>query len=230
MPGALPGRMPGSTPRSRVWTAALVAAALFGLGWLLLPGTCVVLPAGTSDSVFPRSVLLQILRPFPADLSFALDVAYALGPLVLVALAFAHWWRKVPVVRIGATGYAILMTVMVGLHPARRMMDLALMGVVGLWAVILLVALRSHASPGSALVALLAIQLATVESFVGLGHFRGLPYWCLISCLAIVFVYGLLHYTRKLRHSILGRFTTIRRRPPPSAGHREALQGGQWKT
>lgn len=229
MPGALPGMMPGSAPRSRIWTVALVVAFLLGLGWLLLPGTYVVLPVGTSDHVLARTVLLQLLRPFQVDWAYGLDVVYDLGPLVLVLLAIAHWWRKVPVVRIACGVYTILLSVMFAFHPARRLMDMMIMGVVGLWAIVLLIALRSKASPGSALVALFALQLGTIEWSVGLGPYRGLPFWCLMACLTIVFVYGILHYTRKLRHKILGRFTTIRRRPPPAVLQRRTLEGDQWK-
>jgi len=230
MPGALPGRLPGATPRSRVWTAALVAALALALGWLLLPGVCVVLPAGTSDHLLARSVALQMVRPFPIDRWYALDLAYALGPVILVLLAIAHWWRKVTLLRIVTVTYGFMMSIMIAFHPARHEMDLMIVGAVGLWSIVLLLALRSKASPGSALVALVAAQLASVEAFVGLGPARGLPYWCLMACLAIIFVYGLLHYTRKLRHNILGRFTTIRRRPPPAAIPRRVLEGDQWKT
>jgi hypothetical protein len=218
-----------SGSRSGSWTAALVIALLLSGGWLLLPGICVVLPAGTSGSLFSRSVLLQLLYPFERDWVYPLNLLHGLGPIILVLVAMCHWWRKVQMVRVVTIFYAIGLSIMFALHPARRLMDFMIIGVVGTWACILLVALRSKASPGSALVALMALQLGTVESFVGLGPYRGLPYWCLMTCLGIIFLYGVLHYTRKFRHKVLGRFTTIHRRPPPQSPTRQTLEGGQWK-
>jgi hypothetical protein len=229
LPGRLPGTLPGAIPRSRLWSVALWTALVLAWGWLLLPGVCVVLPAGTSESLLARSVLLSILRPFRKDWEYPLEVLFAFGPLILVLLAMAHWRRMTWLVRSFSVVFALLFSAMFAFHPARRMMDLMLMGVVGFWALILLVGFRSKASPGSALVALLALQLGTTAFFVGLGPYRGIPYWCLLGCLGIVFVYGLLHYTRKLRHRILGRFTVIQRRRPSMVDHRRALAGDQWR-
>jgi hypothetical protein len=229
LPGRLPGALPGAIPRSRLWSVALWTALVLAWGWLLLPGVCVVLPAGTSEHPLARSVLLSILRPFRREWGYLLDVAFAIGPLILVLLAMAHWRRMNVLVRSGAVLFALLFSAMFAFHPARRMMDLMLMGVVGFWALILLIGFRSKASPGSALVALLALQLATAAYYVGLGPYRGIPYWCLLGCLGIVFVYGLLHYTRKLRHRILGRFTVIQRRKPATVDQRRALAGDQWR-
>jgi len=216
-------------PRSRIWSAALWAALVLAWGWLLLPGTAVVLPAGTSGWLFHRSVLLSVLHPFRRDWVYPLDVALATGPLILVLLAMAHWRRMATLVRAFSVVFALVYSAMFAVHPARRMMDLMLMGVVGAWALILLVGFRSKASPGSALVALLALQLGITAFYVGLGPYRGIPYWCFLGCVGIVFSYGLLHYTRKMRHRILGRFTVIQLRKPAADDQRRALTGGQWK-
>jgi hypothetical protein len=100
--------------------------------------------------------------------------------------------------------------------------------VFGVWAIVVLLAYKSKASPGSALLALLALQMMTIEAYTGLRSYRGAPYFCFMGSLTIIFAYGLLHYARKLRHSILGRFTTIRRRPPPPAHERRVLEGDHW--
>jgi len=229
MPGALPGSAPGSLRRASAWTAALGVAMILALAWLLVPGRYVVQPEGTWDHPLARTVLLSLLRPFEPGWGNLFEVAYGLGPVILVLLAFAHWRRKATLVRVIAAGYAVLLSAVLTFHPARRLQDLMLMGVVGVWAIVILLAFRSKASPGSALVALLALQMITIEACAGLGWYRGIPYYCLLGCLTLVFVYGLLHYTRKLRHSILGRFTTIRRRPPPAL-QRRSLEGDHWKT
>jgi hypothetical protein len=229
MPGSIPGRPPGSLSRASAWTAALGVALVLALAWLLVPGKYVVQAQGTSDHPLARTVLLSLMRPFEWGWVYLLDLALAIGPIVLVLLSLAHWRRKVPLVRTVSVGYALLFSVILAFHPARRIEDLMLMGVVGAWSIVLLMAFRSKASPGAALIALLALQMMTIEAFVGLGTYRGIPYFCLMGCLVIVFAYGLLHYTRKLRHSILGRFTTIRRRPPPAL-QRRVLEGDQWKT
>ncbi len=229
MPGSIPGRPRGSLSRASAWTAALGVALVLALAWILVPGKYVVQAQGTADHVLARTVLLSLLRPFEGGWVYLFDIALAIGPIVLVLLSFAHWRRKVTVVRLVSAGYALLFSFILAFHPARRLEDLMLIGVVGVWAIVLLLAFRSKASPGAALIALLALQMMTIEAFVGLGSYRGIPYYCLMGCLVIVFAYGLLHYTRKLRHSILGRFTTIRRRPPPAYPRRE-LEGDHWKT
>lgn len=236
-------RMMVESARSKAWTFALWVSGALALGWFLVPGQCVVLPAGLSGFPLAGSSALALLRPLAFDAGYLMDVPVILGPPFLVAFAALHWSRKTTLLRPVAAVYATLLAVIVAFHPARRLPDLELMGVVGAWGVILLVALRSQASPGSALIALLAIQLAMIEIWIGVGPYRGLPFWCLMGCSTVLFAYGIFHYARKLRHSILGRFTTVRRRKPgtvpplgapegggiPPPGPGPVLEGDHWK-
>ncbi|HEV3029500.1 MAG TPA: hypothetical protein VG457_18115, partial [Planctomycetota bacterium] len=105
----------------------------------------------------------------------------------------------------------------------RSFSDTQLIAIVGIWGVVVLGAYQSKASPGSALLALLSIQVLLSEVCSGLGTDRGLPFWILTVCLSIVFSYGIFHYTRMLRHSVLGRFTEIRRVDPAAMARRQAL-------
>ncbi len=108
-------------------------------------------------------------------------------------------------------------------YPYRTFSDVELIAIVGVWGIVVMVAYESKASPGSALLSLMSIQLLMSEIYSGLGPDRGLPFWVLTVCLSIVFSYGLFHYTRMLRHSVLGRFTEIRRADPSAIARRQAL-------
>jgi hypothetical protein len=132
-----------------------------------------------------------------------------ISPIALVILAAFHWARRFDRLRGVAALYTLALSGAVSLHPYRAFSDIDLIIIVSVWGILVLVAYESKASPGSALLALMSIQLLISEVYSGLGRFRGLPFWVLATCLSIVFAYGIFHYTRMLRHSVLGRYTQV---------------------
>src|SRR5579859_1954900 len=209
--------------RAQLWTLALTAASLCAIAWILLPGECVVRPVGTGDTLLPTSILGTFLHPFAVDEVFVLYIFIKLSPLMIVGLAILHWKRRFEKLRAFTAIYAIVMSAAVAFYPYRTFSDVQLISIVGVWGVVILVAYQSKASPGSALLALLSIQVLLSEVCSGLGADRGLPFWILTVSLSIVFSYGIFHYTRPLRHSVLGRFTEIRRIDPAALARQQAL-------
>jgi hypothetical protein len=209
--------------RAQLWTSALLVAFVCSLAWILLPGECVVRPEGTDGTLLPTSLLGTFLHPFSVDLIFGLHVFMKVSPIVIVVLAALHWKKKFDKFRAVTAFYALVMSAAVAFYPYRTFSDAELIAIVAIWGIIVLAAYQSKASPGSALLALLSIQVLLSEVCSGLGPDRGLPFWILTVCLSIVFSYGLFHYTRMMRHSVLGRFTEIRRIDPAALARRQAL-------
>lgn len=209
--------------RAKVWTLALYLAFLCAAGWIFIPGECVVQPVGSSNSIWNGSVLHSFIYPFAFDWVYVLNVLLKLSPIALVILAALHWQRRFDKLRAVAALYTLLLSAAVALHPYRAFSDVGLIIVVSIWGIVILVAYESKASPGSALLALMSIQLVMSEVYSGLGADRGLPFWVLVVCLLIIFSYGIFHYTRTLRHSVLGRYTEIRRVDPAALARRNAL-------
>lgn len=209
--------------RARLWTVGLVAALLCSVGWIFVPGECVVHPAGMSGSLLSGSVLWTFIHPFSFDGVYALNVFLKLSPIGIVVLSVFHWNRRFDKLRGLTALYALSLSAAVALHPYRTFSDVQLIVIVGIWGIVVLVAHESKASPGAALLALMSIQLGISEVYSGLGKDRGAPFWILLACLTIVFAYGVFHYTRQLRHSVLGRFTEIRRINPAAEARRAAL-------
>lgn len=194
---------------AKLWTAALFLALACVVGWIFIPGECVVQPAGTSEDPLSGSVFHSLVRPFAFDGVYVLNLLLKVSPIFLVALASVHWRRRFDRLRGLAALYALGLSAAVALHPYRYFSDVQLIVIVSLWGIIVLGAYESKASPGSALIALMAIQLGMSEVYSGLGADRGLPFWILLVGLTIVFCYGIFHYTRMLRHTVLGRYTEI---------------------
>jgi uncharacterized membrane protein len=213
--------------RARLWTIALVASLLCAVGWIFLPGECVVRPAGTSDSALAGSVFWTFLHPFSFDGVYILYVLLKLSPIGIGVLAWFHWRRRFERLRGLTALYALALSAAVALHPYRTFSDAQLIAIVGVWGVVVLVAHESKASPGAALLALMSIQLLISEVYSGLGADRGLPFWVFLASLVIIFAYGIFHYTRQLRHSVLGRFTEMRRISPAAMARRAALMDQQ---
>jgi len=209
--------------RAKLWTVALGAAFLSAVAWLGLPGDCVVVPPGAADRLLPTSILGTFVHPFAFDGVYAIDVFLKVTPLVLVAFAALHWRRRFEPVRAAAALYAILLSGAVAFHPYQSFSGSQRIIVVSLWGILVLVAYQSKASPGSGLLALMSFQALISEYYSGLGPYRGLPFRFLAVSLAIVFWYGIFHYTRMLRHSVLGRFTEIRRADPAAIARRQIL-------
>lgn len=210
--------------RAQLWTVALTGALLCSLGWILLPGECVVMPPGSGGSVLGTSILGTFVHPFAFDEVYVLYVFMKISPIAIVILAALHWRRKFEKLRAPTAFYALILSAAVAFYPYRTFSDVELIAIVGVWGIVVMVAYQSKASPGSALLSLMSIQLLMSEIYSGLGPDRGLPFWVLTVCLSIVFSYGLFHYTRMLRHSVLGRFTEIRRIDPAAIARREALE------
>jgi hypothetical protein len=214
--------------RAKLWTVALAIALVCTLVWIFLPGECVVHPAGTTGSFLTGSVFRTFLSPFHFDEVYALYVLLKIAPIALVVLAFLHWKRRFGnALRAVAALFTLALSAGVSLNPYRSFSDVQLIIIVSVWGIVVLVAHQSKASPGSALLALLSLQLLMAEVYSSLGPYRGLPFWILTTGLLIVFSYGLFHYTRMLRHGVLGRFTEIRRIDPAALAHRQALQEQQ---
>jgi len=196
--------------RAKLWTVTLTVALICTVGWIFLPGECVVHPVGTSKAFLSGSVYQTIVSPFAFDWVYVLYVLLKLSPIALVGLAALHWRRRFDKLRAVAALFALALSAAVALNPYRALSDIHLIIVVSIWGIVVLVAYKSKASPGSALMALMSIQLMMSEVYCGLGADRGLPFWILSTGLTIVFAYSIFHYTRTLRHSVLGRFTKIR--------------------
>jgi len=209
--------------RAQLWTVALIGALLCSVAWLLLPGECIVRPAGTSSSMLANSILGTFFHPFAVDEVYVLYVFMKLSPLVIVVLSALHWKRKFDKLRAATAFYALVLSAAVAFYPYRTFSDIELIAIVGVWGIVVLAAYQSKASPGSALLALMSIQILMSELYSGLGTDRGLPFWILTVGMSIVFSYGIFHYTRMLRHSVLGRFTEIRRIDPEAIARRDAL-------
>src|SRR5882762_9021201 len=131
--------------RAQLWTFALIGAFLCSIGWIVLPGECVVQPLGTSSAI----------------------------------LATLHWRRKFDKLRAPTAFYALILSAAVAFYPYRTFSDVELIAIVGIWGIVVMVAYQSKASPGSALLSLMAIQLLMSEIYSGLGPDRGLPFWVL---------------------------------------------------
>lgn len=209
--------------RAHLWTVALIGALLFSLAWIMLPGECVVRPAGTNGTLLPTSILGTFLHPFEVDEIYVLYVFMKLSPLFIVGLAWMHWKRRFDKLRAPTAFFALILSAAVAFYPYRTFSDTELIAIVGVWGIVVMVAYQSKASPGSALLALMSIQVLMSEVYSGLGADRGLPFWVLTVSLSIVFSYGIFHYTRTLRHSVLGRFTEIRRIDPAALARQQAL-------
>jgi hypothetical protein len=209
--------------RAQLWTLALLMAFICSVAWILLPGECVVRPAGTVGTLLPTSILGTFLHPFSVDEVYGLYVFMKLSPIIIVVLSALHWKKRFNKLRAATAFYALIMSAAVAFYPYRTFSDIQLIAIVGIWGIVVLGAYQSKASPGSALLALLSIQVLLSEVCSGLGPDRGLPFWILTVCLSIVFSYGIFHYTRMLRHSVLGRFTEIRQIDPAALARRQAL-------
>ncbi len=209
--------------RAQLWTLALSGALVCTAGWLSLPGDCVVVPLGSAGHWFPTSILSTFIHPFSVDEVHAIEVFLKVTPLVIVILALLHWRRHFEKVRAATALYAMVLSAAVAFHPYSSFSDPQLIVIVAIWGIVILVAYQSKASPGSALLALMSIQCLMSEVFSGLGPSRGLPFWLLMLSLSIVCSYGIFHYTRMLRHSVLGRFTEIRRIDPATIARRQIL-------
>lgn len=209
--------------KSLLWTVALSGALVCSLAWIVLPGECVVRPSGTDGTLLPGSLLGGFLHPFAFDEIYFLHLFMKLSPIVIIALAVLHWTRRFDRLRGLTAGYAVVLSATVAFYPYRTFSDIELIAIVGVWGIVILVAHESKASPGSALLALMSIQVVMSEVCSGLGADRGLPFWCLTISQSIVFSYGIFNYTRMLRHSVLGRFTEIRRVDPRAAARNQAL-------
>jgi hypothetical protein len=209
--------------RAKVWTLALLMALVCSVGWIFIPGECVVEPVGSADAFLHGSVFSTFLRPFAFDWVYVLYLLLKLSPIALVALAAFHWSRRFDKLRAVAALFTLVLSGAVALHPYRAFSDVELIIVVSVWGIVILVAYESKASPGSALLALMSIQLLISEVYSGIGAYRGLPFWILVTCLSIVFSYGIFHYTRMLRHSVLGRYTQVRQIDPEAIARRNAL-------
>ena len=195
--------------RAKLWTVALALAMVSAVGWIFIPGECVVQPLGSSEGFLRGSVLATLVRPFAFDGVYVLNLMLKLSPIALVALAMAHWTRRFEKLRAVAALYTLALSGAVALHPYRAFSDVDLIVIVSVWGILVLVAYESKASPGSALLALMSVQLLMSEIYSGLGRYRGLPFWVLANCLMIVFSYGIFHYTRRLRHGVLGRYSEV---------------------
>ena len=195
--------------RAKVWTLALLVAGLCSVGWIFIPGECVVEPVGSPDGFLRGSVFSGFVHPFAFDWVYVLNLMLKISPIALVILAAFHWARRFDRLRGVAALYTLALSGAVSLHPYRAFSDIDLIIIVSVWGILVLVAYESKASPGSALLALMSIQLLISEVYSGLGRHRGLPFWVLATSLSIVFAYGIFHYTRMLRHSVLGRYTQV---------------------
>ena len=195
--------------RERVWTLALGVALACAVGWIFIPGECVVQPLGTTDTFLRGSVFSTFVHPFAFDGVYLLYVILKVSPIFLVALAGAHWARTFEKLRAFVALYALALAGAVSLNPYRWFSDVDLIIIVCVWGILVLVAYQSKASPGSALLSLMSVQLLMSEVYSGLGRYRGLPFWVLVTCLTIVFWYGIFHYSRMLRHGMLGRYTAV---------------------
>jgi hypothetical protein len=210
--------------RAKVWTMALMVAAACAVGWIFIPGECVVEPVGSPDGFLRGSVFSTFVHPFAFDWVYALNVLLKLSPIALVILAAYHWQRRFDHLRAVAALYALGLSGAVALHPYRAFSDIDLIVIISVWGILVLVAYESKASPGSALLALISIQLLISEIYSGLGRYRGLPFWVLTTCLSIVFAYGIFHYTRMLRHSVLGRYTQVNQIGKEAIAYLRALE------
>jgi hypothetical protein len=210
--------------QAKLWTVGLALALICSVGWIFLPGECVVQPAGTANVILRGSVFSTLVHPFAFDWVYFLNLLLKLSPIGLVLLAVVHWRRRFDKLRAVAALFALALSGAVALHPYRAFSDIHLIIVVSVWGIVVLVAYESKASPGSALLALMSIQLVISEMYSSLGPDRGLPFWIMVTCLLIVFSYGIFHYTRMLRHSVLGRYTEIRRINPAALARRQALE------
>jgi hypothetical protein len=209
--------------KAQLWTVALIAALLCAVAWFVVPGECVVRPPGTDDTLLPGSLLNAFLHPFAVNELYFLFLFLKVSPIVIVLFAGLHWKRRFDRLRAFTAFYAIVLSAAVAFNPYRTFSDTELIAIVGVWGIVVLVAYQSKASPGSALLALMSIQVLMSEICSGLGADRGLPFWLLTVSQSIVFSYGIFHYTRMLRHSVLGRFTEIRRIDPAAIARKEAL-------
>ena len=209
--------------RDQLWTAALAVAFICALGWIVVPGECVVRPVGTDGALLRDSILGTFLHPFAVDEIYLLYVLLKMSSVTIVILAVFHWRRRFEKLRAPTALYAMLLSAAVAFYPYRTFSDIELIAIVSIWGIVVMVAYQSKASPGSALLALMSVQLLMSEIYSGLGPDRGLPFWLLTVALSIVFSYGIFHYTRTLRHSVLGRFTEIRKIDPAALARRQAL-------
>src|SRR2546421_3980513 len=149
--------------RTKVWTLALNVALLCSVGWIFIPGECVVQPVGSSDAFLPGSVFSTFVHPFALDWVYFLNILLKLSPISLVVLAAFHWSRRFNKLRAVAALLALALSAAVAFHPYRAFSDIDLVIVVAVWGIVVLMAYESKASPGSALLALMSIQLLMSE-------------------------------------------------------------------
>jgi hypothetical protein len=220
--------------RTKLWTVALLVAMCCSIGWIFIPGECVVEPLGSPGSFLRDSIFYTFLHPFAFDGVYILNLMLKISPIALVLLAACHWARRFDKLRAMTALYTLALSAAVVLHPYRDFSDVDLIIIVSVWGILVLVAYESKASPGSALLALMSVQLLISEVYSGLGRYRGLPFWVLVTCLSIVFSYGIFHYTRMLRHGVLGRYTAVNEIGKDGIAYlrrleeqRERLEGGK---
>jgi hypothetical protein len=163
------------------------------------------------------------LHPYTFDLIYVLALFLRFSPIFIVLLALAHWKYGFGRLRAFCAFYALLLATATAFHPFRYFSDVDLIVIVGIWGILILVAYESKASPGAALLSLMSVQAVMGEVYSGLGVDRGLPFWFLTLSMAIVFSYGIFHYSRTLRHSVLGRYTEIRRATPEDLARQRIL-------
>lgn len=209
--------------KTQLWTIALSIALGCALAWIVVPGECVVRPLGTNGIWLKGSLLSTFLHPFAVDEAYGVTLFLKLSPIVIVILAVLHWRRRFERLRAFTAFYTLLLAAAVVFSPHRLFSDVELIAIVGVWGILVLVSYESKASPGSALLALMPVQVLVSEMFSGLGVDRGLPFWLMTVSVSIVFSYGIFHYTRTLRHTVLGRFTEIRPIDPAAVARRQAL-------
>ena len=80
--------------RDQLWSVALALAFLCVMAWLLVPGDCVVRPAGSSGAVLRRALVGGYLHPFATDEGYFVNIFETLSPVVIVCLAVLHWRRR----------------------------------------------------------------------------------------------------------------------------------------
>ena len=209
--------------RSHLWSGALSVALFCAMAWLLVPGECVVCPYGSADAPLGRSLLASFVQPFANDWTQVLHIFLKVSPIGIVLLAFLHWKRGFRSLRVLTAFYALVLAAAVAFHPYRMVSDTDLIAIVGIWGIVILVADESKASPGSALLALISIQIIMSELYSGLGADRGAPFWMMTVSMSVVFSYGIFHYSRTLRHRVLGRYTEIRPVSPEAIARRDLL-------
>src|SRR5215831_4233628 len=133
--------------RTKIWTMALYLASLCSIGWIFIPGECVVEPVGCPEGFLRGSVFSTLFHPFAFDGTYVLNLMLKLSPIALVLLAAMHWARRFDNLRGVAALYALALSGAVALHPYRAFSDVDLIVIVSVWGILVLVAYESKASP-----------------------------------------------------------------------------------